>query len=309
MKAKIILATMLCLAISNSAEAQFLKKLKKKAEQAAERAILNKTEEKVSQKTGNAIDSVTKGDKNRKESANTKEQTNEKKPVKEFTPEEQKVREKKTNAMMGVGNLEGIPNTYEFTYQMNMNITNDNKTFDVLYYLKPESDYFGNSPQDNQNNSIIVFDMKNNAMVTFIDNGQQKMAMRMNMVLNKKFQKKFDENSKKSSSEIQDAQITPIEDKTIIGYKCKGYQLTTKEGVSIFWVTNDAPSMMGMFGIITKNFPESVQNASLPFTKNSLMLEMQFESNRRKKDNMHMLCTSLEKHPLTINKNEYKVGM
>ena len=59
MKTKHILLTILCLGMFSSAEAQFLKKLKQKAEEAAERTILRKTDEVVSKKTEKTIDDVT----------------------------------------------------------------------------------------------------------------------------------------------------------------------------------------------------------------------------------------------------------
>lgn len=48
-----------CLSLNFSSEAQFLKKLKKKAEQVTERTVLQKTDEIISKKTEQAIDSVT----------------------------------------------------------------------------------------------------------------------------------------------------------------------------------------------------------------------------------------------------------
>jgi hypothetical protein len=59
MNLKNLIAFLVCLGLTNNIEAQFLKKLKKKAEEAAERTILRKTDEVVSTKTENAIDDVT----------------------------------------------------------------------------------------------------------------------------------------------------------------------------------------------------------------------------------------------------------
>lgn len=59
MKTKQILSLILCLCIGFSSNAQFLKKLKKKAEDAVERTVLRKTDEKVSQKTEKTIDDAT----------------------------------------------------------------------------------------------------------------------------------------------------------------------------------------------------------------------------------------------------------
>lgn len=62
MKTKHIIIVILCLGFSLKMEAQLLNKLKKKAEEAAERTILNKTDEVVSEKTEEAIDGITKGE-------------------------------------------------------------------------------------------------------------------------------------------------------------------------------------------------------------------------------------------------------
>ncbi|MAM19924.1 MAG: OmpA family protein [Christiangramia sp.] len=75
MKKISILALLAAMLLSSfSAEAQILKKLKKSAERAAERTILNRTDREVSKKTDAAIDSVLK--KNESKNANTSSQKN-----------------------------------------------------------------------------------------------------------------------------------------------------------------------------------------------------------------------------------------
>lgn len=59
MKIKYLLVLVMCLSFVDTTQAQFLKKLKKKAEQAAERTILNRTDEEVSKSTDKGIDMVT----------------------------------------------------------------------------------------------------------------------------------------------------------------------------------------------------------------------------------------------------------
>lgn len=69
MKTKLIFITCAFLLCGINAEAQLLKKLKKRAEQAAERTILNKTDEVVSKKTEKTIDDAT----SKKEKSDKKE--------------------------------------------------------------------------------------------------------------------------------------------------------------------------------------------------------------------------------------------
>lgn len=58
MKLKIVLMALCLVGFGQNAEAQILKKIKKKAEQAAERAVLKKTEEKTGDVVENAFDSI-----------------------------------------------------------------------------------------------------------------------------------------------------------------------------------------------------------------------------------------------------------
>jgi len=76
MKAKYILLSILCISICTTAEAQILKKLKKKAQQAAERTLIKKTEELVTGTTEKTIDDVTTGNEKTTESENTTEVEN-----------------------------------------------------------------------------------------------------------------------------------------------------------------------------------------------------------------------------------------
>ncbi|GGW68631.1 hypothetical protein DFQ11_105156 [Winogradskyella epiphytica] len=74
MKTKHILFLIIGLLVGGNAEAQILKKLRKKAEQAAERTILRKTDEIVTKKTEKTIDDATS--KNEKKDRTDDDQTN-----------------------------------------------------------------------------------------------------------------------------------------------------------------------------------------------------------------------------------------
>ncbi len=76
MKTKILFTALLALCLGMPVQAQFLKKLKQKAEQAAERTILRKTDEVVSKKTEKTIDdATTKKDKSKNNSKEPEQAT------------------------------------------------------------------------------------------------------------------------------------------------------------------------------------------------------------------------------------------
>ncbi|PKA84470.1 uncharacterized protein DUF4412 [Ulvibacter sp. MAR_2010_11] len=298
MKTKYLLSFLLCVMLSiPSAEAQFFKKLKKKAENAAERTVLNKTDREVSKTTDKTIDGVIKGgnETNKGEPEIEKE---------EPTDEQKQEAEKSVMSIFG-GSLEGLPDTYEFQYVMDMKLTTKKDEMEMKYYIQPNATYFGNAIADERATSVIVYDMENQAMVTFMDNGTQKMAMKTRMPFDDAALKEM----AKNDTNQEDIDITPLPSKTILGYHCRGYQIEQKDGVSKFYITNEAPvSFVGVFSSI-EQMPKSGYNATIPFDENSMIMEMEYISNKRKRDNMHMICTKLEKDSITISKSEYKIGL
>ncbi len=294
---KTLLAVFFTIAICNTSNAQFFKKLKKRAENAVERTVLNKTDREVSKKTDKTIDVVINGD-----DENDKKSESE---SKELTEEQKEKAEKRAISLFG-GGLEGIPDTYQFEYVMDMKMTsrkNDDMT--LQYFIKPNASYFGNAIPNQKTNSVIVYDLENQAMVTFMDNNGQKMAMKMRIPLEEKMQEMIEKTQKGENNTANTANITPLPSKTILGYNCKGYLIKQDEGTSKIYITDEAPvSFVGMFANLEK-MQKNMNTATIPFGKNSLMMEMEYTSNKGKRDNIHMICTALKEQPFTINKAEY----
>lgn len=291
---KAIIATLLVLCFILPAQAQFLKKLVKKGEQAAERTILNRTDKEVSKGTDKAIDgAMGKGDKKQDDSS------------KEPAVKEKQATESKITNMFG-GSLEGVPDSYTFSYVLTYQMESGGDKLPFKYFLEPNAPYFANSIADPKANSTIVYDLKQNIVITFMDNGQQKMAMKMpNM---KKVQQEYAD--KLFSEEENDKmQITPIEGKTIQGYKCLGFKIVSEEGTGKVWITNEAPvSLNGVFANF-KKLSETGPYANVPINEKSLIMEMEFRSNKKKKDHMHMVCTEMKEQAFDIRKKDYKAGM
>ncbi len=277
-KSKFIVSVILVLLISTNVEAQILKKLKKKAE----KALVNKKEDK---------DSIPE------------------EPTDEPSKEEKKALDNKLMGIFG-GGLENLPDTYAFQYVIDMKLTTNKDEMDMQYFVQPNASYFANSVSDEKANSIIVYDMENQAMVTFMDNGKQKMAMKMRMPFDADAQKQLSEQDKGKDGSMKDMSIIPLPEKTILGYRCRGYQVTQKEGVSKIYVTDEAPvSLVGVFSSVSQNMPKNFSSPSIPFNEKSLMMEMEYISNKRKKDNLHMICTQIKEKSFAINKTDYKTGM
>lgn len=204
--------------------------------------------------------------------------------------------------MAGASGLKGIPDVYEFSYRATMKLTSQQEETEIQYWMEPGKRYFGNRYDQGDTNTItvMVMDMENQAMVMFNDDGERKTAMKMpsSKKTIEKLAKKMEE---KNQNAMEDVKITPIADKTILGYLCKGYQITSKDGISKVWITNETP--VGYLGGIANT--ESLPSSILPLGENTMFMEMQFESFKKPKDNFSMECTELKAEGMTIKKEEY----
>ncbi len=283
MKTRNILSMLLITGILSmpSAEAQFLKKIKDKISEVAGSKENEESNSEETESEGNP-------------DANTP------------TAEEREESNTKMGNFFG-GGMEGVPDTYKFSYALTYEMTSGKETNVLEYLLEPDAAYYGNKMDDPRAHQIIVYDLKKNLMVTFMENDEQKMAMKMRMPNMKKAEKKF--GKKLFSEEDEDVEIIQIEGKTILGYQCSGFQVTSKDGIGKFWVTNDAPvSLNGVYANFS-SLPKSAKDKALPLNEKSLVMEMVYTANKGKKDNMHMICTQLKENPLEINKKDYKAGM
>jgi hypothetical protein len=280
MKTKYLLSFLLCAMLTiPTAEAQLFKKIKDK--------ILNKTEAQQTEEPG-------------------QDNTEDEPTTNEETAEEKAAKEKKVMSFFG-GGLEDIPDTYKFSYALTYEITTNKETMPLHYLLEPDSTYFANKMDDPRASQIMVYDLKKSAMVTFMDNGKQKMAMKMKMPNVQKAEKKF--GKKLIPDEDENIEIISIKGKRILEYDCLGFQVTSKDGIGKFWITNDAPvSLNGVYANF-KTLSKKPKYQTLQLDENSLILEMTFDSHKKKKDTMHMVCTELKENPLEIHKKDYKSGM
>lgn len=286
MRKKLSLIGMSMLLLSVPAEAQFLKKLGKKAEQAAERTVLNRADKEVSKKTDEAIDGVLEGDGKEKE-PKAKEQDGNAAKQGATLP-----------AILG-GNLDDVPDTYTFSYQVKMKIDSGKEDMDIAYWLEPKATYFGTQILNDQANQITVMDLENQGMTMFMDNGNQKMAMRV-----RGNQQLIDKYVKQAAAEENagDVQLTPIGNKSILGYSCKGYRVETEDGTANVWITDEAP----VGSIAGTLYSDQIPSGTMGFGANALLMEMEFLPNKKKTDRFHMICTEVKATPLTIKKAEYR---
>ena len=297
MKTRFVLLSIFFLAFSYTSEAQLLKKLKKKAEQAAERTVLKKTDEIVTQKTEKAIDDVANGDQTQSDS--TEKSTNNQ-PHKQTKQNSQS-----TSPMAGAKKMDvsNIPESYDFDWEFKTELKMDKgDTMEMNYLINSDSnDYFGMEISTEELKEMgtvrMVMDTKEENMIMFMNMNGQNMAQ-ITKIKEHKSNKKDPEFSFKE-----------IGAKTILGFKCYGIKVENGDYISDIYFTLDAPVSFSAFSAFSNNKkgPKGFDPALLKvLEEDALLMEMTATHKKKSKQNFTMTALSLEEKSTELKKEDYQ---
>lgn len=293
MKTKFILSTILCLAIGTTSQAQILKKIKKRAEQAAERTILKKTDEVVTKKTEKTIDDVGNGSEKKPDSTNSAANQNNS-AVKTNNPA--------FNAQNADSKM--LRDQYEFDWELKTIISSGKKNEDLeMNYLinSQTKDYFGiemsNEELKGKGKMFMVMDNIEKANIMFMDMNGQKMGQLHKMP-------EIKEPKNKANMSFKE-----IGTKEILGYTCYGIEVEDQNYKGTMYFTLDAPVNFSAFFAMAnnKNAPKGFDPALLQvLQEDALLLEMTMTHKEKSKENYTMTSVSLEKKNTEFHKKDYQ---
>ena len=275
-----------------TSEAQFLKKIGKKAEEAAERTVLRKTDEKTSQKVGKGIDNTVDGKKgNKKKKKKSKNKNTE---AQNTTPQQQPYNNQKAAA---------FEPTYNFSYKYVMRVSsaqNNMENMTMEFWLEPNVSYMGMNMSQQGMEMFQIMDSEKETAYSFINASGNKMASSTN----------YGGYVNNEQENYEDYSITTLPNKTILGYNCIGKQFENDEWKTIFYFTNDVDvSINNMFQTdASQNVPAELKKHFNPDDNNLIMyIEMIDKKQTGKKDRSgKMECISFEKENFTFNTSGYK---
>lgn len=299
MNAKHIFLTIFCLAICQIGEAQILKKLSKKAEQAIERTVLKKTDEVVTETTEKTIDGVTNGENknadtgnsnSNNDSANTGENRN---PV--------------SNPALSSGknDTKELPEAYAFDWEYKTELkSSKDEAMDMNYLIASKSkDYFGMEMSSKElkgkGKMIMVMDNKQKQNIMFMDMSGQKMAQTTKM-------SEFKGNNKKDP----EYSFKEIGSKTILGYESYGMEIENADYIATVYFTLDAPVSFSAFFAFAnnKNAPRGFDPALLQvLEEDALIMEMTAVNKKKRNESFTMTAISLEQKETNIKTNDYQI--
>lgn len=296
----IVLLFLFLLGSIQSTEAQFWKQIKKRVKDGVEEAILRKTEEKATEKTENTIDSVFEAPKILKRKKKGREKS--------------KQNNTANNDLSQNEDTASLPTGYNFEWKYTLKM--DSKAIQkkakgelkITYYLSPNSSAFASKfdiESKNQMDKMI--------MVMNPTTGTNLMLMEMDGQKIKQKMPSFSAQDTDDLSEeqaVKDYTIVKTDTKTILGFSCQGFKITSSDGVVNMYIAQNAPiSFNNTMAGGTKLKPKGFNPNWLKEFKNGLMMEMNFTSNKKEKYNIKMTCVELVEEPFSINLSEYKSFM
>ncbi|WP_298239165.1 DUF4412 domain-containing protein [uncultured Algibacter sp.] len=310
MKTKLFTLLALCFLFSTPVEAQFLKKLKKKAEQAAERTILRKTDEIVSKKTEKTIDDAASGEKkdNSEKNQNSSNDTINKTSSTSSSSGGSPV----ANPMMGSnkGRKGKLPETYTFTWEFKTKLQmvgkkkSQNGEYQMNYFINKNKDYYAIEYENEETKKMggkvtMVLDFKSEAMVMFSKYGDQNMAM---------LSKLKNPSKKKIKDKDRNYTFKEIGTKTILGYECFGMEVENKNSLVKLWFTLEAPvNFSAFFAFSSEAAPKGFSDPELfdILKEEALLMEMDMKDKKRNQS-MYMTAISLEEKKMEYHKKDYR---
>lgn len=220
-------ALLLLATISFSAEAQFIKKIQKAANRGIENAIQQKVEQeatKITQKQLEKLFSDMYGDSE------------------DGAPSGIDM----SQIMKGIGEPVDTESAYDFfghiVFEMKSTDEKGKVADPVLMksYLSTSADYTGMEIVDPKNPKAmtsLVFDIKNQASVVFLDNKGEKssFAYKMNFDgLDEAIDEELDAKAEDYEVSVEKTGRT----KDILGYECEEYHIKNEEGEGFYWITD-----------------------------------------------------------------------
>ncbi|MCC8359685.1 DUF4412 domain-containing protein [Salinimicrobium sediminilitoris] len=251
------------------AEAQFLKKLKKKVEKKVEDAATENISNKAAEETDKSLNKMW----------------------------ENQLGNSSFPMGMDMVDPSEIPEGYDFDWEYTLKMNTTEGEMDMVYHIKENAPYVGvKIPQ--AENMFTVLDNKNNLTVMYMNSDGNKMVMAT--------RNNVSEEDMDLENPYGDMEFKEIGTKTILGYECQGYRSENADNIFEFYVTEEAGvSFRDLYQKNQKNVPKGL-NADWIKDGTGLMMAMEMKDKNNPEKNVSMTCTGIEKKPFSVKTSNYQ---
>ncbi len=274
-RTKNLTVLVLFLFIGMGMQAQFFKKLKKRAEEAAKETVLRKAEEKAANETSKAMDKVFDMDFGKKPS--------------------------KVDPAI----LQG---SYDYSWRYTLKMDHKKGAMKINYFLREEGTDFGSSFEMDQGTDLVqgmFMIMDEAAGITTIL--MERNGKKFGQVISSPTDDIMDMQEQQNT--LDGYEFKEVGTKEILGYECQGFQIDNEDLTMTMYVAFDTPvSLNQVYGPqMKKRLPKGFDPKWLDkMGDNSLMMEMNVVNKKKSKQNIKMTCIALEEEPTSIHMAEYE---
>lgn len=254
---------LLLLSLTLQCPAQLLKKIKKATKEKVEQKIVKKSSDKatevVDKKMDQALDKIS------------------------IDPENIQL------GGIGLGSIEDLPDKYQTSWLYALEIE-DNKgdKSTLIYHIEPQSQFIINKLPDMEAYSVMDFERQ--LMVMFLEEKGQKQVQVVKYDFNKhQKQENIDPDDMERMNNLKS-----IGSKSIMNYHCEGFELEDEKGISRIYITEETP--LRFANLFRSNLPifNGVENKNFQKIADGLVMEMSYQSKKKKKENFVARCTDLQ---------------
>lgn len=268
---KLIYLLLILFLVSPSAEAQFLKNLKKKVQQKVEQRVTENISEKAADEAEKSMNNLWE------------------------------TQLENSSFSMGTEKVDPaeIPSSYDFDWEYRMNMQTSEGEMEMAYLLKEDAPYFGIKVPQAQN-MLTVLDSQNSLTVIFMDSEENKMLMATKMETE-------DHEQEEIENPYENMEVEKLGTKTILGYESQGYRMENEDHTFTFYVTDEAEiSFNDMYKTNSKDLPQGFEDAEWIQDGKGLMMEMNMKDKKNPERSTTMTCVGIEKNAVSLKKADYQ---
>ncbi|MFK7814205.1 MAG: DUF4412 domain-containing protein [Maribacter sp.] len=276
-KLKSIATLIVFLLLGTTAQAQFWKKIKERAREAAEETVLNKTAEKAAEKTDKTMEKIFDLDFG------------------------------KTSKI----DPAILQNTYEYNWRYTLEMQHKKGAMKINYLLREGGTDFGSSFEMDQGTQIMggmlmVMDEAAGVTAILMERNGKKFGQVMSSITDEilDIQEQQDQ-----ENQIDEFEFKKIGTKEILGYECQGFQMENEDTIMTMYLAFDTPVSFNQLaaGQNSKRLPKGFDPKWLDkIGDNSLMMEMDVVNKKKPKQSMKMSCVALDEEHTAISMAEYE---
>ncbi|MCX2743228.1 DUF4412 domain-containing protein [Mangrovivirga sp. M17] len=187
---------------------------------------------------------------------------------------------------------------FEWIYTLEMETPESKEKLLIDYYLMKDAGYFG-ATFKKAGDMFMVYDYSKDLTAIYSSKNGNKSVFAMKNAA-------YMDSSVVKESMDEDYTMKEISGKTILGYKCKGYEITTDEHVITMYVTFEPDISFGDVMGKDQNMPDQIRKEWIKNgEKEGLVMEMDMVGKTEDDTSMKMTCKDLKKQKLTIAKSDY----